>query len=209
MTHLGFIRNAKKGLVPILLLLSLSAFSQSGDWILKRDKEGIQVYMREVAESPFKGIRVRMRCEGTLQKFKTLLLDVNHHKDWVYSTEVAKVVQRPSENEVIYYTEFGLPWPVSNRDLNCRLRVITDSIPGIYFVKAHSVPGHVPPKEGIVRVKQSASYWTVVQTAENELQIEYTIQVDPGGSLPPWLVNLTAQDGPYISFSNLQSRLKK
>ncbi|AHM59461.1 lipid-binding START domain-containing protein [Flammeovirgaceae bacterium 311] len=191
----------------LLLLMPLSLFSQQ-NWVLKKDQNGIQVFMREVEGSPFKEVRVKMKCQGTLESFKKLVLDVDNHKKWVYNTKASDLIKPVSENEVYYYTEFHLPWPVSNRDLTCRIKMITDSIPDIYFIKANSVQGLIPPKDGKVRVVSSRSSWKVTSLDNRELDIEYSVRVDPAGSIPPWLVNLTGVTGPFNTFTNLKEMLK-
>jgi hypothetical protein len=41
------------------------------------------------------------------------------------------------------------------------------------------------------------------------MNIVYTFEADPGGSLPAWLVNSFADKGPYESFRKLSDILKK
>jgi hypothetical protein len=41
------------------------------------------------------------------------------------------------------------------------------------------------------------------------INIIYTIELDPGGSVPAWIANMFADKGPYESFSNLADLLKK
>ncbi|MBD0377821.1 MAG: lipid-binding protein, partial [Flavisolibacter sp.] len=43
----------------------------------------------------------------------------------------------------------------------------------------------------------------------NTLNVDYTLQVNPGGQLPPWLVNMFADKGPYESFKKLAELLKR
>jgi hypothetical protein len=191
----------------LFLLLPAASVAQQ-NWVLKKNENGIQVFMRELEGSPFKEIKVKTKCAGTLQRFKKLLLDVNNHKQWVYNTRESDLIKMISDNELIYYTEFHLPWPVSNRDLTCHLKLVTDSIPNVYFVQAHAVQGVMPPKDGKVRVVSSRSSWKVVSLDNRELDIEYSVRVDPAGSIPPWLVNLTAVTGPFHSFTNLREMLK-
>ncbi len=192
----------------VLLLIPTALFAQQ-DWVLKKSKDGIQVFMKEVAGSPFKEVRVKLKCTGSLQKFQSLVLDVNNHKKWVYNTKESDLLKPISADEMVYYTEIFLPWPVSNRDLTCHLKLVKDSIPNTYFLKAHAVEGVLPPKDGRVRVTSSNSFWKVVQLENDALDIEYTIRVDPAGSIPPWLVNATAVTGPFNSFTNLKQLLAK
>lgn len=195
-----------KHLLIILIFLPLVSFAQK-DWELKKYQNDIKVYVRGLEDSPLKEIMVKMKTPGTLKDIKELLLNVENHKDWVYNTKEAYIVKKVSPNEVIYYTEVHLPWPVSNRDVNAHMRVKADSIPNVLFVKANSITGTVKPKSGVVRVTNSRSQWKITQTDKNELLLEYVTQMDPGGNIPPWFVNATAINGPYYSFSRLKELL--
>jgi hypothetical protein len=37
----------------------------------------------------------------------------------------------------------------------------------------------------------------------------YTLDIDPGGSLPSWLVNFASIEGPYLSFLKMRALLLK
>jgi hypothetical protein len=44
--------------------------------------------------------------------------------------------------------------------------------------------------------------------SSTSINIVYTFDADPGGSLPAWLVNMFADKGPYESFKKLSVLLK-
>lgn len=183
-------------------------FSQD-KWELRKDKEGVKVFMREIERSPFKQIMVQLKCRSTLDQYERLILDINKHRKWVYSSNILELIEKVNEHELIYYTEFSLPWPASNRDVTTHLRLIKDSIPNTLFVKSHAVSGYAPLKDENVRITSSSSFWEVMRINENEIRIQYILTLDPAGSLPPWVVNLTATKGPYNSFSSLKEMLEE
>jgi hypothetical protein len=39
--------------------------------------------------------------------------------------------------------------------------------------------------------------------------VEYTLHVNPGGTLPTWLVNMFATQGPTEIFSKIKTQLEK
>ncbi|MEO6631403.1 MAG: lipid-binding protein, partial [Mucilaginibacter sp.] len=44
---------------------------------------------------------------------------------------------------------------------------------------------------------------------QNQVHVEYSIHVDPGGALPAWLVNIFATDAPMKIFKSLKVQLTK
>ncbi|MBZ4171030.1 hypothetical protein JYG45_24340, partial [Escherichia fergusonii] len=71
-------------------------------------------------------------------------------------------------------------------------------------ILAQNKPTYLPEKKNIVRIQQSSGKWLISPLNNGLTRIEYVLQVDPGGWLPAWLVNLFAARGPYESFKNLR-----
>jgi hypothetical protein len=76
-------------------------------------------------------------------------------------------------------------------------------------IDMHTFQSGRPVKEGFLRVPFMHGHWNVKSLENNALQVEYILQIDPGGSIPVWLVNLAMAEGPYISFRNLKKQLEK
>ncbi|MEO6633719.1 MAG: START domain-containing protein, partial [Mucilaginibacter sp.] len=79
----------------------------------------------------------------------------------------------------------------------------------VITIDGPAVNGMVPLKDGIVRVRSSKGLWVITPVKKNLLKVMYTLQLDPGGNLPAWLVNLFAAEGPMKSFQGLKSQIKK
>ena len=50
----------------------------------------------------------------------------------------------------------------------------------------------------------SQGSWTVVPLSSSLLKVEYFILIDPGGSVPAWMINMVAAQAPYYSFKTLK-----
>ena len=98
---------------------------------------------------------------------------------------------------------------MSNRDLVIHLTAITDSLTGICIIKAISEPKLKPEVDGKIRVPRSVAEWKLVPLTNKTTQITYTLDIDPGGSLPAWLVNFATVEGPYLSFIKMKELLQK
>jgi len=51
--------------------------------------------------------------------------------------------------------------------------------------------------------------WRVTMPTASTIQINYLLEIDPGGSIPAWIANSFADKGPYGTFSNIAEQLKK
>jgi hypothetical protein len=202
-----FIRMKKACLIILLSFTSLTVFAQV-NWELKKDKDGIAVYTGKVKDEKFKHVRAICTINTSIEKLIKVMQDVDHHKNWVYNTKVSSLVKRKGRDTVTYYTEVSLPWPVSNRDLVMQQSMTRDSINKTLKIEVHSVSGVLPEKPGKVRVPFSQGLWNITTVANNRIRIEYVFNVDPGGSIPAWLVNMLSTAGPFNTFKNLKSLLE-
>jgi hypothetical protein len=192
----------------LALLFSLISFGQD-TWTLKTNKDGIAIYTKTIENSNYKGIRVKCSLPATLSQFVAVIMDVNTATEWLYSTKSSTLLKQISPAEVYYYSEVGLPWPLSNRDFVCHLTARQDPRTKVVTIDGPVVPDYVPQKEGIVRVTHSSGKWIITPAENNTVNIEYTLEADPGGSIPAWLVNLFVTKGPMESFKKLKDQINK
>ena len=185
--------------------MTITANAQS--WDLKIDKDGIKVYTAKVEESSFKSVKATCDISTTLDQLLAVLMDVNRHEEWVYSTKVSKLLKKNAENDVVFYAEVKTPWPLTNRDYIAHL-VATSPSPGVIVIESHAEPNDLPVNNDKVRVVHSDSRWVITTTGNNTLHIEYNVRFDPAGSVPAWLTNMFLTDGPFETFKHLRDRVR-
>ena len=195
----------------ILFILSLFVSFQSAaqtTWELAKDKNNIKVYTRKDATSRFKSIKVDATLTGTMDKLLKVLMDANSNKEWVYNTNTSYVIKKNTPFDVISYTETNVPWPASNRDVPLHMTLLQDVKNNSLKVTAKGVPDAIPCKKDIVRIPYFNSWWDVKYDGKNKLHISYFLEMDPGGSVPAWLVNMFIARGPYETFYGLSKMMK-
>jgi len=190
------------------MLVAGKTFAQE-DCDLRKDTDSIRVYSCKALNSSFKSIKAEAFFNSTLDQFVAAMLDIEKYVDWQYNTIQAYVLEKISEDELIYYSEVEAPWPASNRDSVIRLKLKREPENGILHFTTHSMPDYFPKKEDDVRVPMSEAHWIVTQIGENKLRLDYKLQIDPGGSVPAWLVNMASAEAPYASFRDLRKKLRK
>lgn len=115
----------------------------------------------------------------------------------------------PGRNPRRNYSEVSLPWPAANRDFVAHLIVTQNPDTKVITIDGPAVAGFIPVKEGIVRIIDSKGKWIITPIGTNQIKVEYSIHVDPGGSLPSWLVNMFATEGPLKIFAGIKVQLQK
>lgn len=179
------------------------------DCSLELDKDSISVYTCPRPDSRYKTIISRFQIRATQAELAAALLDIQGYKEWQYKTASARVLNRVSDREVVYYTEVEAPALTSNRDFVIRLTVDPDPMTRGMIIEAVSIPDYIPAVENVIRVPYSRARWLVTPAGPGRLAIEYSIDIDLGGSVPPWIVNLFAAKAPYETFKSLRSVIGK
>ncbi|SEW28829.1 START domain-containing protein [Chitinophaga sp. YR573] len=191
-----------------VFLLAVNTASAQIKWHLNSEKDDMKIYTGTVPDSKIKAVKVECVFHATLSQLAAVLLDVNTAAEWLYHTRSASLVKQVSPSEIYYYSEISLPWPAQNRDFVAHLTITQNPVTKVMTIDGPSVKGFVPVKSGIVRVNNSKGYWVVTPLANSQIRVEYSLHVDPGGSLPAWLVNMFATEGPFKMFKNLRSQLE-
>ena len=199
-----------RNLLLILFILPLTYFSgfAQGSWNLKKDKEGIKIFSRTSEHSKINELGADFSMQATLSELAAVMLDVDNHVQWVCATQSSRLLKKISDSELYFYTEMNSPWPLSNRDLIVHLVITQDPVSKIMTIKATNVPGYLPENKSIVRVPLSKAVWTVTPVNNKTLNIHYLVEVDPGGTVPAWLINMFATKCPFESFKNLRMQIK-
>jgi len=199
----------KKSAFLILLLGScLCAYSQE-TWKLHTEKEGVKVFTKSILTSKVKALKIETFLNATASELVNVLLDIDREKEWVYNTKSCVVVKKVSPSDLYYYSEVILPWPAQNRDFVAHIMVSQNPSTKVVTIDAPCVPGFVAEKPGIVRIVQSTGKWIITPMPKRQVKIEYSLAVDPAGSIPAWLVNLVASQGPLETFRMLKIQLQK
>lgn len=188
----------------LFFLLPLTCPAQT-DCSLELDKDSIQVYTCKRPDSRYKSVQASFQLNATLAEVAAAILDVDHYDAWQYKTLSARVVKQISDREMVYYTQVEAPLLTQDRDFVIRLTLDPDPMTKGLMVEAVSLPDYLPPVEDVVRVPYSRARWNIMPGNKGKVNVEYTIDIDLGGSVPAWVVNMVAPKAPYETFNALRS----
>jgi hypothetical protein len=194
--------------VILAVLLGFVWTSIPNDCNLKRDEDGIKVYTCKTEGERLKSLRADFILKNiTIDQLENFLLDVNGYTRWQYNMVEAKILKKVSDNDMIYRTVVDAPWPVENRELIVHFTTTRDREKQTMDIVIANDSYDYPKDEDLVRVPSSYATWHIT-TLGNDLRVEYALRIDPGGSVPVWLINIAMADGPHHSFRNMKRLLK-
>jgi len=174
---------------------------------LRKDENSIKVFSCINANSKFNSIKASFEIEATAPQLAAMVMDIAGYTKWQYKTSKASILKTISPLELIYYVEIISPWPASNRDIVVHLKIEQDSLTKKMVFHCRGIPDYIPENKGIIRVPMSRSTWRIEPTAFNRLKVEYSMDMDPSGLVPVWLINKVSADGPYESFFALKNSI--
>src|ERR1700748_2861134 len=148
-------------LTILLLVLKITGSYAQTDWKLKKEKDGIKVYISPISDSKFKAIKVECEMNASASQLVKALLDIKNCTEWVDHTKSCTLLKQVSPSELYYYSEVNIPWPAQNRDFVAHLIVHQDPVTKVVTVDGPAVNGFVPIKDGIVRVHSSKGLWII------------------------------------------------
>jgi hypothetical protein len=194
----------------LLLFFSLRALclpAQESDCTLKKDKDDIQVYTCKSDSSKFRSLKAEFVIEDTsIEELKEFLFTVSNYMKWQFDVTEATMLKRINEDEMIYRVVIDAPWPVDNRELIVHFAIGLQEADRANFT-INTVPSDLPIQEDLVRIPYSKASWDITRV-DHSLHVTYRMNINPGGNVPAWLVNLAMADGPHESFRDLKKLIE-
>lgn len=194
--------------IAYTFIISLS-YAQFDNCVLRKNEAEIKVYTCKSDNDRFKSLKAEFIVKNTtLEQLESFLRNVANYTTWQYNMTSAEILKRNDDGTMITRSEIDAPWPIDNRELIAQFSVKYISEKDHIQFTVKTFPADYPLTKGLVRVPFSHAQWDV-KKVEHDLAVVYTMRIDPGGSVPAWLVNMAMAEGPYLSFLKLKQQLEK
>lgn len=200
-------RRTARAAAPLMALILLG--TAAGDdfvWKLRKDKDGITVWTRKVPGSGSLEFRAVTEIQATMPCMLALMEDVKSYTRIFPSVKEARLLGITASRDPVLYQRINVPPPAKDRDTVVRISFEGNGKTGAVTLRMTSLWDYIPERKNIVRVKKVAGYWEFVPDAKRGVvKVTYRLHNDPGGDLPPWLVNVAVVKRPY----NVLRKLKR
>ncbi len=188
-----YIRNCT---VFCLLVFLASPFIQAAGesaWKEVVVDQGVTVWSRDRSGRVLPELRARGQMNGELFHAMAVILDNERSCEWVPDCSESREIERIDVRTTWVYSVTDSPWPVSDRDTVVKVVAETIEPNNKYRVLMQAQPDFLPLVEGRVRIPYSNIYFLLKRVNADTIEIEYGLDVDPGGALPKWMVRRTAR----------------
>ena len=186
------------------LSVNISAFEEQ-DWKLSLDKDDILIYTRSVESSNFNEFRAEAEMIGTIEEFRSIILDVERYEEWMPDCKSAEIVEYPNPDDLTYHMKIKVPFPFSNRDIIQQM--VLHEKEDMLEIDIINRPEKVKQSKKYVRMLQAEGRWAIQEISEEEISVKFEYFADPGGGVPAWLVNSFVVKNPHITLLNIKEKL--
>ena len=196
-----------KKLILLLLLISQHAhlFSQE-PWKLTKNTDGIEVYTIKHS-SDFKTFKGHITLNESIHSFVAMLNDVKGFLNWGYKLKQVSLLERSGDTLQIYHAIAEVPFPYKDREGVYLNKMKWQPETNTLFVDIEILDDYMSPNKKYTRVT-GKGFWEVKVLTSGKLDITFQMQINPGGSIPAWLVNLFIDDTPFYTLQNIQKAIK-
>jgi len=175
------------------------------EWKKSLDKNGIAIFTRSSESSNFKEFLAKAQFEGSIDEFKTILLDVDSYADWMPDCQSAQIVSSTGLKEVTYHMKIKVPFPFENRDIVQQLILREKGNALEIDILCH--PNIIDEEKKYVRMIEGSGKWLIEEVSADEISIRFQYHANPGGDIPAWLVNSFIVKNPHIMLERIREKM--
>lgn len=192
----------------VISLCVLAGGSRFGEWELKKSEDNIDIYTRSLSDSSLKEFKAttvftNISMDAVL---KQVLEAPYYYKDCDFGTSYFMNDLSSQAERYFYYSE-KLPWPIQNRDVVTKLS-IEEQTPERVLLSINAVPDLISSKNKTIRITDLKGFWLLEKHAAG-IRATQQIYMDPGGTVPSFIVNSLIVKGPLKTFSSLKKTFQQ
>lgn len=197
-----------KKILILVFALFQTCFSLCQEaWVLTRESDGIKVFTKKEGSYKFETFKATVTINTSVNNFISVLNNIEIFPKWGHNIKSANLLERSGDTLQIYYSEAKAPFPYKNRDGIYLNRFKWFSETKTLMVDIEVLDGYLDLDEKYVRVK-GYGYWEIKELPNNKIDVIFSMQIDPGGSIPSWLANMFVTDTPFKTLLNLKELLE-
>jgi len=197
------------------LFLVFGSFSSlegiAREWEEVFNEDGIKVSQKNVEGSSIISFKGEVIAEKNIHELFTVLYDPDHKEDFLQNVIEFRTLKVLNDYEGISYVKVGNNLPfIDNRDVILYSKIVLrPKDKQIYVSTRNSDLLLVPDYEGTVRIPKLRSSWLFEALSNTQTRVTYQNEVDPGGFIPKWIVNLASKRLPFGTLQKLRKLSEK
>ena len=196
-------------LCAALFVTPARASAQEADWQLRKEQGGIRVFTREQQGSNFAAVRAEMILEDVrLSSLVALIDDPSACALLEARCAESYTVERVSATEQFVYRHNDMPFPIKDRDVVMHFVWTQDPVSGVVVLDNRNIDGVLPENPRRIRLPSAISGWRFEPLGDRRVLASSEGHLEPGASLPAWLLNSLLVDAPFNTIEAVAAAVK-
>ena len=176
-------------------------------WELMMDEEGTQIFKRDWPGSSFVAVKAVQMVESTVSNIIGNYSDIEAFPDWVEDMEDAYLLEPFDESRSRkVYMRMGLPWPLQDRDMVVGQQLTQNRETKIVRIREWNEGDTLPENDGVMRIPRLNSEVILFPESKARTKMIWQGHNEPGGLIPPFLVNWLIENVFYKSMKSMKDR---
>jgi ribosome-associated toxin RatA of RatAB toxin-antitoxin module len=160
-------------------------------WSLVRNRDGVAVYNRKLAESKVRGIMARAEVDVESARVFAVITDFDNWSNFMPNVHESKIIDRSDQIEWLYLRLRG---PFTKDRSFISEVTFEKNIGGVgrYIVKWQLAEERTQELniKGIIVPKSNTGYWELRPIGDGtRTYVTYCLHADPAGKIPKWMIN--------------------
>jgi len=185
----------------------------AAEWKKVGEENGITGYTRATSKSSIDEVMAIGIIDAPIQVVEAIIRDPNAGKKFMFMCKEAYSINTSdlkSTADVTYnYNITDLPFPVKDRDAVARVEYTIDNATGTIYSHAQGIRSDYRNTGKTVRMPLVTLDYRLVPKGADKTEITYLAMADPGGNLPPALVNLLTRNIGIRTIANIRKLVKE
>ncbi|MDP4870007.1 MAG: START domain-containing protein [Gammaproteobacteria bacterium] len=196
-------------LCAALFVTPARASAQEADWQLRKEQGGIRVFTREQQGSNFAAVRAEMILEDVrLSSLVALIDDPSACALLEARCAASYTVERVSATEQFVYRHNDMPFPIKDRDVVMHFVWTQDPVTRVVVLDNRNIDGVLPENPRRIRLPSAISGWRFEPLGDGRVLASSEGHLEPGASLPAWLLNSLLVDAPFNTMEAVAAAVK-
>ena len=170
------------------------------DWVLKKDKNQIKIYLRKLDYNS-QQYRAETIVKADINSVSSHILDFNNSFKWMYKLKSSEILSKKSDSLFYVYFTVKMNWPLKNRDLVSD--VIVSKTENKIIIELNSVPCYMEINPNFERIKDTKSVWKLEYLTQNKTKVSLQSYAVIEG-IPTFISDFFILESPLYSLNNLK-----
>lgn len=194
--------------IPAIFAFPSSAETQQ-EWKLSVQDEGITAYERISPDGEWLSYKGEALIEAPIDTVLYFFKDIERSRKFTPGVKIKHILEEFSKTDRIEYAYIPLTWPFADRYMVYRAKEVFNDGSSVLLTANSTQTNPYKEEENVLGFLKGGRFYLKSVGPKMELtQVTVEVNLDPGGRLPFWLINLYGKNWAGRLLENLKEDIE-